>query len=198
MLPDYILLEEKNMIKKILPVIFIIFICSLAFAAELNRSPEWAVRMQLPGVRNLHKINDNLYRSEQPSKEGLMNLKKMGVKTIINLRAFHSDKDSLEGTKLLNEELSVNAWHIEDEDVIRVLKIIRQKENGPFLIHCKHGADRTGLMSAMYRIVEQGWSKDEAIKEMVEGGYGFHAIWSNIINYVKNADIKKIKKELTE
>ena len=186
------------MIKKILPVIFIVCICSLTFAAELNRSPEWAVRMELPGVRNLHKINDNLYRSEQPSREGVMNLKKMGVKTIINLRAFHSDKDSLEGTKLLNEELNVNAWHIEDEDVIRVLKIIRQKENGPFLIHCKHGADRTGLMSAMYRIVEQGWPKEEAIKEMVEGGYGFHAIWSNIISYVKNADIKKIKKELAE
>jgi protein tyrosine/serine phosphatase len=51
-------------------------------------------------------------------------------------------------------------------------------------------------MSAMYRIVFQGWSKDEAIREMVEGGYGFHSIWSNIIQYVKNVDVDKIKKEV--
>lgn len=191
-------LQRKIMIKKILPVLFIVFISSLTFAAELSRPPQWAVPLQLQGVGNLYKINNNLYRSEQPSKEGLVNLQKMGIKTVINLRALHSDKESLKGTKLLNEELSVNAWDIEDEDVIKVLKIVRQKENGPFLIHCKHGADRTGLMSAMYRIVEQGWSKDDAVKEMVEGGYGYHAIWSNIISYIKNADIKKIRKELAE
>jgi len=187
------------MIKKILPLLLIIFIVgSFSFAGELNRPAQWAIPIELAGVRNFHKINDNLYRSEQPSKQGMINLKKMGIKTVINLRAFHSDKDALKDTALLNKELSVKTWHIEDEDVIKVLKMIRQKVNGPFLIHCQHGADRTGLMSAMYRIVEQGWSKDEAIKEMVEGGYGYHAIWSNIINYVKNADIEKIKKEVAK
>ena len=65
----------------------------------------------------------------------------MGIKTIINLRTFHSDADEMTGMGLLDEELSVKTWHIEDEDVIRVLRIIRQKENGPFLIHCQHGAD---------------------------------------------------------
>lgn len=187
------------MIKKILPLLLIIFIVGLpALAVELNRPSEWAVPIQLPGVYNLYKINDTLYRSEQPSKRGMKNLKKMGIKTIINLRAFHSDADEIRGTGLLEEELSVKTWHIEDEDVIRVLRIIRKKENGPFLIHCQHGADRTGVMSAMYRIVEQGWSKDEAIREMVDGGYGFHAMWSNIIHYVKNVDIEKIKRELVK
>lgn len=187
------------MIKKILPLLLIIFIVGLpALAVELNRPSEWAVPIKLPGVCNLYKINDTLYRSEQPSKRGMKNLKKMGIKTIINLRAFHSDADEIRGTGLLEEELSVKTWHIEDEDVIRVLRIIRKIENGPFLIHCQHGADRTGVMSAMYRIVEQGWSKDEAIREMVDGGYGFHAMWSNIIHYVKNVDIEKIKRELVK
>ena len=187
------------MIKKILLLPLIIFIiASLALAAELNRPSEWAVPMQLQGVGNLYKINDTLYRSEQPSKQGMINLERIGIITIINLRALHSDSNALKGTKLLNTELSVKTWHIEDEDVIRVLRIIRKKEGGPFLIHCQHGADRTGVMIAMYRIVEQGWSKDEAVREMVDGGYGFHAIWSNIINYIKNVDIEKIKKELVE
>lgn len=166
---------------------------SLASAGEPNRPPQWAVPMKVQGVSNLHKINDGLYRSAQPTEEGMKNLEKMGIKTLINLRAFHSDKDKLKGTGLLNNALSVKTWHIEDEDVIRVLKIISKKENGPFLIHCQHGADRTGVMSAMYRIVVQGWSKDEAIKEMVGGGYGFHSVWSNIIEYVKNVDVERIK-----
>jgi protein tyrosine/serine phosphatase len=128
----------------------------------------------------------------------MKNLKKFGIKTIINLRAFHSDTDEIIGTGLLDEELSVKTWHIEDEDVIRVLRIVREKENGPFLIHCQYGSDRAGVMSAMYRIVEQGWSKDEALEEMVYGGYGFHSMWLNIIHYVKNVDIEKIKRALVK
>ncbi|MBI5203664.1 MAG: tyrosine-protein phosphatase [Nitrospirae bacterium] len=177
---------------------FPLLIDSPASAGEPNRPPQWAVPMKVQGVSNLHKINDNLYRSAQPTEEGMKNLEKMGIKTIINLRAFHSDKDKLKGTALLNNALSVKTWHIEDEDVIRVLKIISEKENSPFLIHCQHGADRTGAMSAMYRIVVQGWSKDEAIREMVDGNYGFHSVWSNIIEYVKNVDVEKIQQELAK
>jgi len=170
----------------------------LAIAVKSDRPAQWAIPIKMTGVDNLHKINDGLYRSAQPTKEGMMNLERMGIKRIINLRSFHSDSDELKGTALLNDALSVKTWHIEDEDVIRVLRILRKKENGPFLIHCQHGADRTGVMSAMYRIVVQGWSKDEAIKEMVDGGYGFHSMWSNIIQYVINVDVDMIKGELTK
>ncbi|HEX7534022.1 MAG TPA: tyrosine-protein phosphatase [Syntrophales bacterium] len=154
--------------------------------------------MQVPGVPNLHKINDNLYRSAEPTKQGMKDLKTLGIGTVINLRAFYYDTALIEGTGLLDEELSIKPWHIEDEDVIRVLKIIREKENGPFLIYCQYGADRTGVVSAMYRIVEQGWTKDEAIEEMVYGGYGFHPMWLNIIRYVKNVDVEKIRRALVK
>ncbi len=175
-------------------LVALLFLAQISWVGESGRPGNWAVPIELQGVGNLHKVNENLYRSEQPTGEGMKNLKeKIGIKTVINLRAFHSDADEVRGTGLLNEELSVKTWHIENEDVVRVLKLIRNKENGPFLIHCQHGADRTGLMSAMYRIVEQGWTKEEAIKEMVDGGYGFHPIWSNIIKYIRNVDIKKIK-----
>ena len=189
----------KTMIKKITPLLLMILLMgSPALADVSNRPSQWAVQVQVPGVPNLHKINDNLYRSAEPTKQGMKNLKILGIKTVINLRAFYYDTELITGAGLLDEELSIKPWHIEDEDVIRVLKIIRQKENGPFLVYCQHGADRTGVISAMYRIVEQGWSKNEAIREMVDGGYGFHAIWSNIIHYVKNVDIEIIKRELVK
>jgi protein tyrosine/serine phosphatase len=171
---------------------------SRAAAYGSERPAQWAIPITMAGAGNLHKINEGLYRSAQPTREGMINLEKMGIKTVINLRAFHSDSDEISGTTLLNDALSVKTWHIEDEDVIRVLRTIQKKENGPFLIHCLHGADRTGVMSALYRIVVQGWTKEDALKEMVDGGYGFHPVWTNIITYVKNVDVEKIKHAVAE
>jgi len=66
--------EIRTMIKKIFPALLIIVIVgSPALAVKLNCPSEWAVPIQLPDVPNLHKINDNLYRSEQPSKQGMKN-----------------------------------------------------------------------------------------------------------------------------
>ena len=126
----------------------------------------------------------------------MRNLERLGVKTVINLRSLHSDKHKIEGTSLLNPQLHILTWKIQDQQVIQVLKMLRRPENGPFLIHCQHGADRTGLMSAMYRIIEQGWTKEAAIREMIEGGYGYHPMWRNIIRYIEQVDVEKIRKAL--
>ena len=84
-------------------------------------------------------------------------------------------------------------WDVEDAQVVRTLKLLRDADKAPFLIHCQHGADRTGLMVAMFRIVEQGWSKADAIEEMRKGGFGFHALWRNIPRYINKADVEKIR-----
>jgi protein tyrosine/serine phosphatase len=163
----------------------------LAFAAE--RPTEWAQPVVLEGVPNLHRVTSTLYRSAQPSATGMRNLERLGTRTVINLRAFHTDRDEIDGTALLNPQLRIHTWKIQDQQVIQVLRMLRQPERGPFLIHCQHGADRTGLMNAMYRIVEQGWTREAAIREMLEGGYGYHAIWRNIIGYIEEADIGRIR-----
>lgn len=64
------------------------------------------------------------------------------------------------------------------------------------LIHCQHGADRTGLVSALYRMVYQGWTREQALDELQHGGYGFHPIWQNITNYLKNVDVERLKREV--
>ena len=169
--------------------------CALS-RVESNRPVQWAPQVQLRGVANLFKVTDYLYRSEQPTEEGMKNLERLGIKTIINLRPLYSDSDAIKGTGLRVEELSVKVWHIEDVDVVRVLRIIRKRENGPFLIHCSHGADRVGVMIAMFRAVEQGWTKEDAIQEMVYGGYGFHPFWFLIPRYVKHTDAERIRKQV--
>lgn len=158
-----------------------------------NRPANWAEPISLEGVPNLHRITASLYRSEQPTALGMKNLEKLGIRTVINLRFFNSDEDEVKGTSLRTERTKILTWSIGDKHVIEVMKMLEKTENGPFLIHCQHGADRTGLMTAMYRILEQGWSPEEALKELTDGGFGYHSMWSNIIRYVNSADVSALK-----
>ncbi|WP_282598360.1 tyrosine-protein phosphatase, partial [Pseudomonas chlororaphis] len=67
----------------------------------------------------------------------------------------------------------------------RAVRAIQNAESdGPVLMHCKHGSDRTGLMSAMYRVVVQGWSKEEALNEMTGGGFGDSSHFKDGIRYM--------------
>jgi protein tyrosine/serine phosphatase len=162
-------------------------------AAASARPGHWAAPIALEGVPNLHRITPSLYRSEQPTAVGMKNLEKLGIRTVINLRWFNNDREEAQGTSLRTERVKILTWNVDDDHVIAVMRLLRQPENGPFLIHCQHGADRTGLMSAMYRILEQGWSVDDALAELTEGGYGYHSIWTNILRYVRSADVDKLR-----
>jgi len=156
---------------------------------------QWARKIKLAGVPNLHRVSGDLYRSAQPSKEGMKELEKMGVKTIVNLRSFHSDGDEMKGTGMGYEHIYMKAWHAEEKELVRFLKIVSDNNRTPVLVHCQHGADRTGTMCAMYRIAVQGWTKEEAIAEMTKGGFGFHTIWTNLVEYIRNLDIEVIKRK---
>jgi protein tyrosine/serine phosphatase len=164
-----------------------------AVPAVVARPAQWAESIALEGVPNLHRLTPMLYRSEQPTTLGMKNLEKLGIRTVINLRAFSNDDDEVKGTTLRTERIKILTWHIGDAHVIEVMRKLRDTANGPFLIHCQHGADRTGLMSAMYRILEQGWTVDDALKELTEGGYGYHSMWTNILRYVRSADVSKLR-----
>ena len=88
------------------------------------------------------------------------------------------------------------SWHLTDEDAIRFLRMVTDPARQPVLVHCRHGADRTGAMVAVYRIVIEGWTKDDALQEMTRGGYGFHPVWNNIVRYVSDLDADAIRARL--
>jgi protein tyrosine phosphatase (PTP) superfamily phosphohydrolase (DUF442 family) len=158
-------------------------------------NPKWAVEVNLPGVPNLHKVSDDLYRGAQPTAEGMRQLEKMGIKTIINLRSFHSDSDEINDANLSYEHIYMKAWHAENEDIVKFLRIVTDPNRIPVFVHCRHGADRTGTMCAIYRIAVQGWPKEDAVEEMTKGGFGFHALFANLPAYIRGLDIEKIKQQ---
>lgn len=169
-------------------------------AAETNTLPvrpaNWAVKLERPGLPNCYQVTTNLYRGAQPTARGMAELKAMGVRMVIDLRTFHSDKRRLTGIDLKQGRLHMEPWHAEDEDVVRFLKLVTNTNNLPAFVHCERGADRTGLVCAMYRVVVCGWTKQEAIREMKEGGFGFNPLWRNIVNYIRRADIDRIRREV--
>ena len=79
--------------------------------AGTNRPASWAQPVNISGVPNLYKVTDTIYRSAQPTAEGMQNLKAMGIKTIIDLRAFHSDHDELGNTGLVCVSIPMHTWH---------------------------------------------------------------------------------------
>jgi protein tyrosine phosphatase (PTP) superfamily phosphohydrolase (DUF442 family) len=162
--------------------------------AALSR--EWAVRIERSGLPNLRRVSDDLYAGGEPTEEGFRQLKAMGVKTVINLRFFHDDGKRIAGADLAYEEIPMNTWHAEDEDVVCFLKLLANRDRAPFFIYCRHGADRSGLLCAVYRIVIQGWTKDEAIAEMTQGGFGFHGVWQNLVDYLRKLDVEKMKRQI--
>lgn len=165
----------------------------------LERPETWARPVEIDGVPNLHRIDQRVMRSAQPSALGLQRLSELGVRTVVNLRANHDDQMLLNSPELELVRIPINTWNINDRQVAAAMRAIRSAtRNGPVLIHCQHGADRTGLISAVYRILDQGWSKEQALEELTKGGYGFHPIWKNIPRYIQDLDIEKLKKQIDQ
>jgi protein tyrosine phosphatase (PTP) superfamily phosphohydrolase (DUF442 family) len=181
--------------KFILPLMIISSFVFIAAAVPAQRPSKWAEPVKLEGVPNLFKVSPELYRSAQPTAEGFKNLKKLGIKTVVNLRSFHTDSTLLKDTGLDYEHIYMKSWHAENEDAVRFLKIVTDPKLTPVLVHCQHGADRTGTMASVYRIAVQSWTKEEAVNEMTEGGFGFHEVWANLPEWIKKLDVEKIRKE---
>jgi uncharacterized protein (TIGR01244 family) len=165
---------------------------ALPARADTARNPEWAT--PVTSEHNLYRVTPTFYRSAKLDAASVAQIEQLGVRTVVNLRAFHADDQLLANTGIRMVRVPINTWHIEDEDVIQALRAIRAAEaEGPVLLHCLHGADRTGLVTAMYRVVFAGWSREQALDELEHGGYGYHAMWRNIPAYLKKVDVDKIR-----
>lgn len=178
---------------KIKFVIILIASCVLLSFSCLSTKVE---HLDKNGFDNLYKVNEILYRSEQPSEEGFKVILDLGIKTVINFRQLQTDKPNskIEDLKLIHQP--INTWKISYEDVLLALKTISVSDK-PVLIHCKHGSDRTGCVIAAYRMVYEGWSKEEAINEFLEDKYGYHQSWfPNILELLQMLNVEQLKLDL--
>lgn len=179
---------QKRILLSLLGIVLSVFLFGQNLKADKITLPD-------SDLTNLYRIDSGVYRSEQPSKDDFKALEKYGIGEVLNLRNRHSDDDEAKGTNIKLYRVKTKAHSISEEELIQALRIIKNR-NAPIIFHCHHGSDRTGAVCALYRIVFQNVSKEDAIREMIEGGYGFHRFYKNIIRRIKEADIEQIRRRV--
>ncbi len=176
--------------------LFLFFFLSWAVIGQaVERPHKWAIPVQSLYLKNFFQLDSKVYRSAQPSRMGFKEAKRLGITDVLNLRDNHTDKSEAKDLGLSLHQIEAEADEVNQQEIVNALRIIRFAK-GPVLVHCWRGSDRTGAVCAMYRIVFNNWSKEEAIDEMVNGGFGYHKMYENIVQLIREVDIEKIKGEI--
>jgi len=132
----------------------------------------WGV-LQYEG--NLHAVSAGvLYRSAQLSKSDTRwAVREYAIKSVLNLRGAHTGQSWYDDEIAAAGELGLAHFDyplsakrfVTSQQIEEILDIMR-KAPKPLLIHCKSGADRTGLVAALYRFSETGASAADADREL--------------------------------
>ena len=160
-------------------LVSLLFLATLAYPQSTqDTSPptqrSMGSRKSYVGLSNFGEVTPNLYRGGQPGADGLKALKKMGVSIVVDMRGGHSEHEKRAVEELGMEYVSI-PWHCpfpSDEPFVKFLKVIEESPGKKVFVHCRLGDDRTGMAIASYRMAEEGWSADEAMKEMELFGFG--------------------------
>src|SRR5437899_6431973 len=124
------------------------------------------------GFQNAHWISDELVRTNQPWPHQLAAWKERGIKTIVNLRggfdaSFHAlEKDACRRLGLEMVNFTVTSREVPSRERMLGAKRLYETIAYPALIHCKSGADRAGIMSALYMHFRQGKTIREAMDQL--------------------------------
>jgi protein tyrosine/serine phosphatase len=140
-------------------VLLIFSLLSAVGCARFGRSPS-----PLPRFDSLNRW---AYRGGQPTEEGLVELKNRGIRTVIN---FREESEWVEWEKKEVEELGMNfvslpwsVWRSVDPTLLdRFFAVLDDSESRPVFFHCKHGRDRTGVMSTLALMRYEKLSEVEA------------------------------------
>jgi rhodanese-related sulfurtransferase len=169
-------------------------IIALAFLATSLTTNAFAKDL----IINFSKVNDGLYRGARlTSYEALEYLKSLNVKSVVNLQGGDLDSDigivipwaePGEKPEVIAEEkagvlsMGMSFLHSplnsleaitkdEDKEIDETLEFMHDKKNQPVFIHCEHGADRTGLLVALYRVKYEHVNIEAAHNEWIQNGH---------------------------
>ena len=188
-------MRTQPVIARIAALVLALWVTALSAAEQQARPAEWTTPVPAASLTNFYKLDEKVYRSSQPDRKGFEELKRLGIRNVLSFRDHHADDRGAKGLGLTLYRVKMEAGEIRDEQVVESLRIIRTAK-GPIVIHCWHGSDRTGLISAMYRILFQNWSKEEAIEELIKGGYGYHSLYRNIPEYIRKVNVESIRQRV--
>jgi protein-tyrosine phosphatase len=125
----------------------------------------------------------------------------LGARTVVSLRteseAAEEERKAVTASGLRYIRIGLpGLGRPPDEPIREILQVITSAGNQPVLVHCKRGADRTGVAVACYRIGHEGWSVDQAMAEAKEHGLGW---WQfGMKRFIRDSCGDALKRQETE
>jgi protein tyrosine/serine phosphatase len=144
--------------------------------AEVTRSDSTVHSAPRIRIDNFGEVDAKYYRGAQPTGQDYTDLAALGVRTVIDLTG--DDNDPSE--RILTEQAGMKYVRIPmtthqpptGVQLAEFLKIVNDPAGEPVYVHCVGGRHRTGVMTAAYRMTGQGWSAEQAFKEMKTYNFG--------------------------
>jgi tyrosine-protein phosphatase SIW14 len=148
-----------------------------------------AAVMVIQGVPNAGNINGTLFRGAQPHDSAYADLQKLGMSIVVDLRGesgeVSAEKKSVESLGMKFVNLPWNGAGLPSRDeLLTFFTLLRDNPDQKIFLHCQYGADRTGVMIALYRIAVDHWTPEQAIAEMHEFHYHSFTL-PHLAKYVK-------------
>ena len=182
--------------------VFAAFLSAVAIAAPAiaqTTTPIPAATASLSRIHigNFGRINDNYFRGAQPRGTDYRDLAAIGVKTVIDLQADGPSNEAgavkAAGMNFIRIGLTTTKAPTEAQ-VARFMEIVNDPANQPVFVHCAGGRHRTGTMTALYRMTNEGWTPAQAYNEMKQyrfEGFPDHPVLRNYVYAYKAAPLPK-------
>lgn len=164
----YRILDRNSFTRRAFPAQLII-VLSLLIGLDSLQAPAQSIGLSDVSIENFGRVNENYYRGSQPLGGQFSELKRLGIKTVIDLREDRlkeaEGQARAQGLAYFNIPLTTKR-PATVEQTRYFLKLVNDPANWPVYVHCKGGRHRTGEMTAIYRITRDGWTAEEAYGEM--------------------------------
>jgi tyrosine-protein phosphatase SIW14 len=127
-------------------------------------------------IDNFGMVNTNYYRGAQPKGHDYADLAAVGVKSVIDL----TDDDGVASEPAMVKSAGMKLFKIPMSGHVpptqaqlgEFMKIVNDPQNQPVYVHCVGGRHRTGVMTAAYRMINEGWTGQRAFAEMKNFKFG--------------------------
>lgn len=146
--------------------ILLVFVSTVNFSGTTTAQVSGTAEIT---IKNFGKVNETYYRGAQPKRQEMQQLKRLGIKTVIDLREdkepHASEWAGGEGLQYFNIQMKPSRAATEEQTAY-FMSLVNNPANWPVYVHCKGGRHRTGALTGAYRIAHDGWTADQAFEEM--------------------------------
>ena len=155
-----------------------------------------AVPMYAQEVRpGLYRVDNNIYRGQQPTRQDIANLASSGIRTVLDLRGVLDHKpweqQAVEAAGMRYIRVGLSGFFAPTQHQIdKILEVLDNPALGPIFVHCRRGADRSGVVIACYRITHDHWTNAQAMEEARQQGFSrLEVLMQRYIRHFKAASL---------